>query len=92
MLYTERLHYYNRFRIRGIKHLIFYGPPVNPGVYCEMCDLVVSEGSERPQISTLFTKFDKFHIERLVGSKRHKSLIKGGDDGQDTYVFEFLDN
>ena len=92
MLYTERLHYYNRFRIRGIKHLIFYGPPVNPGVYCEMCDLVVSDGSERPQISTLFTKFDKFHIERLVGSKRHKSLIKGGDDGQDTYVFEFQDN
>ena len=92
MLYTERLHYYNRFRIRGIKHLIFYGPPINPGVYCEMCDLVVSEGSERPQISTLFTKFDKFHIERIVGSKRHKALIKGGDDGQDTYVFEFQDD
>ena len=108
LLYSERFHYYNRYRIRGIKHLIFYAPPLNPNLYNEMCDLVVSSGNssvsthglntsrddtdDRPQISTLFTKFDNFQIERIVGTKRYKSLIKGSDDGQDTYVFAFRDS
>ena len=71
-----------------------------------MCDLASSGNSvsthdlntsrddtdDRPQISTLFTKFDNFQIERIVGTKRYKSLIKGSDDGQDTYVFAFRDS
>lgn len=29
LLYTERLHYYRRYDIKGIKQLIFYKPPTN---------------------------------------------------------------
>ena len=39
-----------------------------------------------------FAQFDNFQIERIVGTKRYKSLIKGSDDGQDTYVFAFRDS
>ena len=31
-------------------------------------------------------------ISGSFGTKRYKSLIKGSDDGQDTYVFAFRDS
>ena len=31
MLYTERAHFYKRFRLKGIRHLVFFQPPMYPG-------------------------------------------------------------
>jgi hypothetical protein len=27
---TERFHFYHRFRVRGIRHIVFYAPPLFP--------------------------------------------------------------
>lgn len=40
LLYTERYHFFNRIRIKGIRHLIFYQPPNFPHFYYEMCNLM----------------------------------------------------
>lgn len=40
LLYTERAHFFRRFRLKGIGHLIFYQLPSNPHFYSEMCNLV----------------------------------------------------
>ncbi|CAH7683042.1 hypothetical protein PPACK8108_LOCUS16291 [Phakopsora pachyrhizi] len=38
LLITERFHYYNRFKIRGAKKMIFYGLPINRDFYLEFVD------------------------------------------------------
>ena len=32
MLYTERAHFYKRFSLKGIRHLVFFQPPMYPGM------------------------------------------------------------
>lgn len=32
MLYTERAHFYKRYRLKGIRHLVFFQPPMYPGM------------------------------------------------------------
>jgi hypothetical protein len=36
LLYTERAHFYHRYRIRGIKDLVFYSLPEFPNYYAEV--------------------------------------------------------
>lgn len=40
LLYTERFHFFNRIRVKGIRHLVFYQPPNFPHFYYEMCNLM----------------------------------------------------
>lgn len=40
LLYSERVHFFRRFRIKGIRHIIFYQPPTYPHFYSEMCNLM----------------------------------------------------
>eukprot|EP00850_Spirogloea_muscicola_P022785 SM000311S11931 [mRNA] locus=s311:106610:112559:- [translate_table: standard] len=57
MLYTERAHFYHRYRLRGIQELIFYSLPDNAHFYAELLNLL--EGAANPRCTVLFTKFDK---------------------------------
>ncbi|KAJ1964737.1 rRNA-binding ribosome biosynthesis protein utp25 [Dispira parvispora] len=40
LLYTERFHYFRRYRIRGIQHLIFYGLPDHAHYYPELINFM----------------------------------------------------
>lgn len=40
LLYTERLHFYRRFNVKGIQHIIFYQLPTYPHFYAEMSNLL----------------------------------------------------
>lgn len=40
LLYTGRAHFFNRYCIRGIHHLIFYSLPECPQFYPEMVNLL----------------------------------------------------
>ncbi|PVD26720.1 hypothetical protein C0Q70_14398 [Pomacea canaliculata] len=40
MLYTERVHFYRRFKLRGPKHLIFYELPQYGHFYSELCNML----------------------------------------------------
>jgi U3 small nucleolar RNA-associated protein 25 len=39
LLYTERAHFFRRFRIKGIRHLVFFQPPTYPGAMTDLCNL-----------------------------------------------------
>jgi len=71
MLYTERFHYFNRYAIRGIKKIIFYGLPVFPHFYSEMLNLLGETGT----CLVLFSKFDIYQLEPIVGQKRCERLL-----------------
>ena len=52
LLYTGRAHFFNRYCIRGIHHLIFYSLPECPQFYPEMVNLL--------EVGLLDSKFQDF--------------------------------
>lgn len=43
MLYTERLHFYKRFDIKGVRNVIFYQLPSDPDFYQQVLEFVCNE-------------------------------------------------
>ncbi|KAH3666088.1 hypothetical protein OGAPHI_004277 [Ogataea philodendri] len=41
LLYTERLHFYKRYDIRGVRNVMFYGIPSDPSFYSEVLKFIV---------------------------------------------------
>lgn len=83
MLYTERAHFHFRYRIKGIRHLIFYAPPLFPHFYSEMCNLM-QEGYQNPRagtpsnmsVSMLFSKYDMLQLSAIVGMERAQKMLR----------------
>lgn len=71
MLYTERFHFYHRFKFRGITNVVFYAPPQMPHFYSEIVNLMADDGT----CLCLFTKFDIYQLEPIVGVKRCERML-----------------
>ena len=90
LLYTERLHHFRRYEIRGVKSVIFYQPPTNPEFYSEVVRYIGKSaflGATDLNISTvrcLYSKMDGLSLERVVGTKRAAVLTRGQNE-----VYEF---
>ncbi|KAL6948732.1 hypothetical protein ACO0QE_001205 [Hanseniaspora vineae] len=90
LLYTERLHHYRRYEIRGCKSVFFYKPPSNPEFYKEIVNFIgksVFRGECDINISNVrivYSKFDGLALSRIVGSKRAAILTHGSNE-----VYEF---
>ncbi|GAQ80028.1 protein with digestive organ expansion factor domain [Klebsormidium nitens] len=75
LLYTERAHFYHRYRIRGIKDLVFYSLPEYPNYYAELLNLL--EGTDAPTCTALFAQHgDNLELERIVGTSRARKMSK----------------
>lgn len=76
ILYTERLHYFRRYEISGVKTLIMYGLPSNPLFYKELIRFigksVFKEECELDLalVKILFSKWDAVNLEKIVGNER----------------------
>ena len=99
VLYSERAHHYFRYKLKGIRKVIFYGVPDNPIFWSEIVDLLglnASSDMEWAQsqskrqgkglVRALFSKWDAMKLERIVGTERVGRLVseREGD------VFEFV--
>ncbi|XP_050077054.1 U3 small nucleolar RNA-associated protein 25 homolog [Anopheles maculipalpis] len=84
LLYSERAHFFRRHRIRGVRHLIFYAPPVYPHFYSELVNLMTKEyqnphdgvDDESMTVTVLYTAYDMYQLTALVGASRAKAMIK----------------
>lgn len=83
LLYTERYHFYNRIRVKGIRHLIFYAPPSFPHFYSEMCNFLQdvyqnkkSGCSSNMTVTMIYCKYDMFPLSAIVGSERATQMVK----------------
>lgn len=92
MLYTGRAHHFHRYRIRGVKRVIMYGVPENVIFYTELVAGFIGATLEERVIAVdetsviiLFSKWDGFALERIVGSKRVGKLLE--DRENDTFEF-----
>ncbi|CCD23387.1 rRNA-binding ribosome biosynthesis protein UTP25 NDAI_0B03530 [Naumovozyma dairenensis CBS 421] len=90
LLYTERLHHYRRYEIKGVKSVVFYKPPTNPEFYNEVVRFIGKNaflGNTDLNISTVRTvycKLDGLSLERIVGTKRAGILCHAQNE-----VYEF---
>lgn len=98
LLYSERAHHYFRYKLKGVRRIIFYGVPENPLFWPEMMDTLAMNAqkdlewtqSQRGKqgkglVRALFSKWDVMKLERIVGTERVGRLVseREGD------VFEF---
>ncbi|KAF7376468.1 DUF1253-domain-containing protein [Mycena sanguinolenta] len=79
ILISERFHFYKRYKIRGIRNLIFYGPPDHPQFYTELLSCpFLDDGVEASDVTcrVLYSKYDWFRLERIAGTEAAVELIK----------------
>ncbi|KAJ6852080.1 U3 small nucleolar RNA-associated protein 25 isoform X2 [Iris pallida] len=81
MLYTERAHFYYRYKIRGVKNLIIYSLPERKEFYPEIINML--EGSNMT-CNVIFSRFDQLKLERIVGTSSSKRMLSSD---KDTFVF-----
>lgn len=67
LLYTERLHYYRKYDIKGIKNLVFYKPPTDYKFFQDFLKMLV--------------KYNLSHNKNLNDGKESDSDSENEDDG-----------
>ncbi|KAF5346683.1 hypothetical protein D9756_010395 [Leucocoprinus leucothites] len=80
LLISERFHFYKRYKIRGIRNLVFYGPPDHPQFFTEFLSYpFLDDGTEASDVTRkmLYSKYDWLRLERIVGTEAGLELIKG---------------
>lgn len=75
LLYSERYHFYNRIRLRGIENIVFYQLPTFPGFYSEICNLIVDNDNYIRNITALYSQFDACMLTSIVGTQRAKFML-----------------
>ncbi|KAK7503494.1 hypothetical protein BaRGS_00005415 [Batillaria attramentaria] len=86
LLYTERLHFYRRFKLRGLKHIIFYELPQYAHFYSEMCNLLEDPGrisaisTDTLTCTVIFSKYEAHKLAEVVGTERAKHMLTSDRD------------
>lgn len=80
LLVTERFHFYRRYKIRGIQHLIFYDLPIYSHFYPELCNMIQDSSGEAIEkfnqgCTVLFSKYDADRLVPVVGYEKACELI-----------------
>lgn len=68
-----------RYKLRGIRNLIFYGPPDHAQFYTEFLSYpFLDDGVESPDVTcrVLYSKYDWLRLERIAGTEGAMELIK----------------
>ncbi|KAI9021924.1 digestive organ expansion factor [Hyaloraphidium curvatum] len=68
LLVTERVHFFRRYRIKGVNRVLFYSLPEHPSFYSDMLRLIPPSGGGSSV--AMFCKLDRLKLERIVGTER----------------------
>lgn len=91
LLYSERAHFFRRMRIKGIRHIIMYQPPMWNNFYPEVINLM-QEVNQNPRddvmnamsVTVLYTKYDILQLTAIVG---HENVAKMLASKKQTHMF-----
>ncbi|KAI0745922.1 digestive organ expansion factor [Earliella scabrosa] len=81
LLVSERFHFFRRYKLRGIRNLVFYGPPDHPQFYTEFLSYpFLDDGVDASDVTcrVLYSKYDWLRLERIAGTEGVSELIKRG--------------
>ncbi|KAJ3532554.1 hypothetical protein NMY22_g7700 [Coprinellus aureogranulatus] len=79
LLVSERFHFYKRYKLRGIRNLVFYGPPDHPQYFTEFMSYpFLDEGVDPSDVTcrVLYSRYDWFRLERIAGTEAAAELTK----------------
>uniref|UniRef100_A0A671RCA1 U3 small nucleolar RNA-associated protein 25 homolog n=1 Tax=Sinocyclocheilus anshuiensis TaxID=1608454 RepID=A0A671RCA1_9TELE len=81
MLFSERFHFYKRYTIKGIHNLIFYGLPMYPHFYSEVCNMLqagVREGGGSVSFTctALYSRYDMHRLAGITGANRAAQMLQ----------------
>ena len=92
LLYTGRAHHFRRYHLQGVREVVMYALPDNATFYFDIVRGYIGSSiasgqldNTRTKVRVLFSKWDAFKLERVVGTTRAKKMLNEnlGD------VFEF---
>ncbi|CAM9837351.1 unnamed protein product [Lampetra fluviatilis] len=84
LLYTERFHFYKRYSIRGVRHLIFYELPTYPHFYSEVCNMLrvasAADAESRAAdaawtCTVLYSRYEATRLAAVVGAARAAHML-----------------
>jgi len=85
MLYTERFHFFHRYTIKAIRHLIFYSLPTYPQLYSEMCNSMQEcnqalkrrhcGSSSNMTVSAIYCAYDVLTLAAIVTDDKARHMI-----------------
>ncbi|RMX40576.1 hypothetical protein pdam_00016584 [Pocillopora damicornis] len=81
LLFTERFYFFYRYRIRGVRNIIFYELPHYSTFYTEILNFMDTRSNRlKPQMNpvnctVLYTKSNALRLARVVGSRRCSRMI-----------------
>jgi len=83
LLFTERFNFFYRYKLKGIRHIIFYQLPHFPHFYSEIVNAMTTSevvGDSSVSCTVLYSRFDGFRLESVVGGARCKQLLGSSKD------------
>ncbi|CAI0460700.1 unnamed protein product [Linum tenue] len=75
MLYTERLLFFRRYKIRGVRDLIIYSLPERKELYPEVVNMLEGANNSNMSCTALFSKLDWLRLERIVGTASARRMV-----------------
>ncbi|QDZ21037.1 hypothetical protein A3770_05p35550 [Chloropicon primus] len=75
LLYSERAHFYFRYRFKGIRDIVFYSLPDHSHFYSELLNMIDSSSVQQPTATVAFSKYDSLQLSRTVGLSQAKSML-----------------
>jgi U3 small nucleolar RNA-associated protein 25 len=68
-----------RFKIRGVKHIVFYDLPIYSHFYSELCNMLADSprGAEDDiqSCTVLYSRFDVLKLSAIVGMERASRMV-----------------
>ncbi|EIN11295.1 DUF1253-domain-containing protein [Punctularia strigosozonata HHB-11173 SS5] len=80
LLISERFHFFRRYKIRGIRNLVFYGLPDHAQFYTELLSFpFLDEGVDAADVTcqVLYSRYDWMRLERVAGTEGALELVQG---------------
>ena len=84
LLYTERAHFYKRYNLKGVRHLVFYQIPQYAEFFAEIANFVMpglqnkkSGSADNLSVTVLFDKYDGARLAEVLGTERAQQMVTG---------------
>lgn len=74
LLVTERFHFFRRYNIRGIQHLLFYSLPAYPHYFAEWIGMLSAADEKYIVPVVVEPRFDQLKLVRIFDPERTKKL------------------